>query len=96
MNKFLATAALALVASLASIPAQAQIGLNGVQLNGYAWNGLALNGLRLNGTLWNGLRLNGNLWNGVKLNGIKMNGTGTPVLQTSTIFAVTLPEGLVP
>ncbi|TDU28214.1 hypothetical protein DFR24_2579 [Panacagrimonas perspica] len=89
MNKLLATAALALVASLSSIPAHAASNANGVKLNGIFFNGQACNGIKLNG-----LRLNGYVWNGIKMNGYAWNGTQATGLQASTVFAVTLPEGV--
>ena len=77
--------------------------LNGLRLNGTLWNGVQLNGYAWNGTLWNGVQLNGYAWNGVRLNGVGYNviffnspaSTGAHTFDGPTVYAVTVPAGVV-
>jgi hypothetical protein len=59
---------------LATAPAMARLGANGIQTNGIQTNGIQANGIQANGIWQNGLWQNGNWANGSATNGLTQNG----------------------
>ena len=92
-KKAMAAAGFIGICLIATAPANAKLGLNGVSLNGTSLNGESLNGENLNGVSMNGVALNGANLNGTSFNGVVLNGNAMGPTGSALIDAVVLPSG---